>query len=210
MANTYQSQASATPSSGTVITVSKPTGTAEGDMLIAMMSATAGGASITPPAGWTAVGEGGTASSTRTAVWYRVAGASEPASYNFTVGATMAAGAGLILRYAPQLPTTPPAVVDASAMGTLQSPAVAPSVSATENADTLIALFSSGTAGSTPTGMTERAAIENLNTGAWAYDQQLSASGATGSRTWTGSVSGVGWSILLKASQAGNRIRMMI
>ena len=213
MAVTYQSQASAAPTSGITITVNKPSGTVEGDVLVAMISVKAGvDLTINPPAGWTAVGQANTAIvSIRTGVWYKVAGASEGGSYAWTSTQTISDATGLILRYAPQSPTTPPGVIDASAMGSAVSPAVAPSLTATENADTLIALFSTnGTPGSTPSGMTQRAAINGANSGAWAYDQQLDAPGAAGTRTWTGSTTGVGWSILLKAAQAGSRIRMMI
>lgn len=207
----YASQASVTPTSGTTITVSKPTGTVDGDVLIAMISVRASSSStITAPSGWTLVGSAGTASSTRTAVYYRVAGTSEPTSYQWTSDLAITDAVGLILRYTPSAPTTPPGSVDATGMGSLVSPAVAPSVTATGNNDRLIALFSSGTPGSVPTGMTQRAAIDGGNSGAWAYDQLLTAIGATGTRTWTGSGSGVGWSVALLGFNAGNRVVMMI
>lgn len=216
MAVTYQSQASATPSSGTAITVAKPAGTVEGDVLVALVVAqsTPTGQSITPPAGWTAVGSGGVPSGSQRigGVWYRVAGASEPANYTFAAAVTLTASVGVLLRYAPQSPTTPPGVVDDAAMaGTVKAPGVAPSLDATGNADTLISLFAAQTTqGSTPTGMTERALFLPGAAAVGIYDQQLSAPGATGTREWTGSSNARSWSILLLASQAGSRIRMMV
>lgn len=207
----YASQASVTPTSGTTITVSKPTGTVDGDVLIGMISVRASSSpTITAPSGWTLVGSALTSSSTTTAVYYRVAGTSEPTSYQWTSDLAITDAVGLILRYTPSAPTTPPGTIDASGMGSIASPAVAPSVTATGNNDRLIALFSSGTPGSVPTGMTERAAIDGGNSGAWVYDQLLTADGDTGTRTWTGSGSGCGWTIALLAYQTGNRIRMMI
>ena len=207
----YAAQASATPTSGTTVVVSKPAGTIDGDVLVAMVSIRASSPSITPPSGWTLVGSvAGTSSGTVTGVWTRVA-SSEPASYTWTSSNTITDAVGLILRYTPAAPTTAPGSVDATAQGSLVSPAVAPSVSATGNNDRLICLFSTGsTVGSTPSGMTQRAAIDNGLSGAWAYDELLTAIGATGTRTWTGSGSGVGWTVALLGNQQGSRIRMMI
>ena len=216
MAVTYQSQASATPSSGTTITVAKPSGTVEGDVLVAlvMVQGTTTQQSITPPAGWTAVGGGGVPSgSVRIGgVWYRVAGGSEPASYTFTVAVTMNQSVGVLLRYAPQSPTTPPGVVDDAAMAeTVTTPGVAPSLDATGNADTLISLFAAQTTqGATPSGMTERVLSLQSAIKVGVYDQLLSSPGATGTREWTGSSGARSWSILLFAEQAGSRIRMMV
>ncbi|MBK9427224.1 MAG: hypothetical protein IPN63_07520 [Gammaproteobacteria bacterium] len=96
--------------------------------------------------------------------------------------------------------------------GTAASPAVAPDVSAAATDDTLIALFSAGdqTVGSTPSGMTQRFLSDQSLTSLGIYDEALSASGATGSRTWTGSGSGTGASIVIRASAAAGRIRMMV
>jgi len=58
--------------------------------------------------------------------------------------------------------------------------------------------------------MTQRVAIDGGSSGAWVYDQLLTADGDTGTRTWTGSGSGCGWTITLLGYQTGNRIRMMI
>ena len=216
MAVTYQSQASATPSSGTTITVTKPSGTVDGDVLVALIVAESStpGVTITPPAGWTAVGSGGVPSGTNRigGCWSRVAGGSEPANYTFSINNALIRSVGVLLRYAPQSPTTPPGVIDAAAMaGTVTAPGVAPSLDATGNADTLISLFAAQTTqGSTPTGMIERALILQDNIDVGVYDELLSAPGATGTREWTGSSNARSWSILLLASQAGSRIRMMI
>ena len=217
MAVTYQSQASATPSSGTSITVAKPAGTVEGDVLVALMVAITSSSSgdISAPAGWLSAGSGAVAAppgfTGRGLCAYRVTGASEPANYTFTRGDAISAAAGVILRYAPQAPTAPPGVVDAVGMSGQVTPGVAPSVDAAGNADTLITWhISRTTEGATPTGMTQRALISLTDIKLGCYDELLSSPGATGTRTWTGSSNARSWSILLFAEQAGSRIRMMV
>lgn len=209
----YASQASATPSSGTAITITKPAGTVSGDVLVAMVEVrlVGGAPTVTPPAGWTLVGTALLGSNNRVGVWTRVAGGSEPANYTWTASASVNGSAGLILRYVPQTPTQAPGVVDAVAMGSVSSPASAPSVNATGDNDTLIALFSTaGSVGSTPTDMTQRAAIGSGSDVAYAYDQLLTQTGATGTREWTGSTTAIGFTVALLANQGGSRIRMMV
>ena len=195
------------------MTISKPSGTAEGDVLVAAMNTSTPLAhSITPPSGWTQVGITASAAN-RFGVWQKIAGASEPADYTWTTsGSISSASPGAILRYAPQAPSLPPGIIDASGFGSAQSPAVAPDVSAAATDDTLIALFSAGdqTVGSTPTGMTQRFLSDQSLTSLAIYDEALTASGATGTRTWTGSGTGTGASIVIRASAAAGRIRMMV
>ncbi len=195
------------------MTISKPSGTAEGDVLVAAMNTNTSLAhSITPPSGWTQVGITASAA-TRFGVWQKIAGPSEPADYTWTTSGNInSASPGAILRYSPQSPSLPPGIIDASGFGSAQAPAVAPSVSAAATDDTLIALFSAGdqTVGSTPSGMTQRFLSDQSLTSLGIYDEALSASGATGSRTWTGSGSGTGASIVIRASAAAGRIRMMV
>ncbi len=214
MSMAYASQASATPASGTSVTITKPSGTVEGDALVAMVVVSAGALpNITPPAGWTAVGTFAIGGAKRAGVWTKIAGGSEPANYTWTSSVSMSQAASFILRYVPQSPTQSPGVVDATAMGSgVASPGVAPSVNASGDNDTLIALFSANiSSGSTPTGMTQRAAIEpSGSVQAYAYDELLTQTGATGTRTWTGSSQGFGFTIALLANQGGSRIRMMV
>ena len=73
-------------SDGTSVTVTKPTGTTTGELLVAFHS-TDGKETLTGPSGWTAVDaviQMGSSTSSR--VYYKVATAAEPANYNFTSG----------------------------------------------------------------------------------------------------------------------------
>lgn len=72
---------------GTSVTVSKPAGTADGDLLIAFISETGVG-SITAPAGWTLIGSVASGSSVTQAAYYKIA-ASEGASWTWTLGASV-------------------------------------------------------------------------------------------------------------------------
>lgn len=85
---TVRSVSTNTTSSATSLNVTKPAGTVEGDLLIAFMVANRAATSITPPSGWTsAFLEVGTANRTY-AIYYKVAGPSEPANYTFTIDVT--------------------------------------------------------------------------------------------------------------------------
>lgn len=74
-------------SAGTSVVLTKPAGTADGDVLIAFV-AEIGVGSITAPAGWTLIGSE-PAGSTLTVAAYRKVAASEGASWTWTLGASV-------------------------------------------------------------------------------------------------------------------------
>lgn len=77
------------------LTINKPTGTVQNDVMIASIAVRASTVTITPPSGWTLVRRMDNADSTANslAVYRLVAGASEPADYTWTFSpAAMAAG----------------------------------------------------------------------------------------------------------------------
>jgi hypothetical protein len=79
------------------ISIAKPAGTAQGDLLLAIISHQSGAAvSMTPPSGWTTVpnADYSDANNTRIHAWYKFAGASEPSSYTFTMSGSSQAIAG--------------------------------------------------------------------------------------------------------------------
>ncbi len=80
----------------TTLTLNKPAGTVAGDLLVAHIG-TANGPAMTAPSGWTQVpGLAGIVNADQRLVsWYRIAGASEPASYTFTTGVTDANTGGI-------------------------------------------------------------------------------------------------------------------
>jgi hypothetical protein len=185
---TYQSLATATRgSNGTSLTINKPTGTTQGDLLIAILSKDGTGA-INTPSGWTLINEGssGTGSGNiRLGVFYKVAGASEPSSYTITWSDSEQA-VGAILRYS-NFCTGNPINVSGSATGGSNTP-TAPSVTTTV-ADTLVLRIYGadgdlGAGAGYPSGHTGRFSIES-NSGSdtcsgGAADRTQTAIGATG------------------------------
>jgi RHS repeat-associated protein len=73
-------------SAGTSITVAVPEGVQQGDLLLAMFAL--GNSADTTPTGWTAANANFTNGTTRYRLYYRIATATEPASYAFTISAS--------------------------------------------------------------------------------------------------------------------------
>src|SRR3990172_9172095 len=106
----YQSHATngTVEGSGTTITIDKPSGTAEGDLLVAQIVHGTGSQSTLDggqPSGWTQIGVGNNADH-NIGVWWKIAGAAEPANYTFTstIDNDMS---GEIIRISGAHPTTP-------------------------------------------------------------------------------------------------------
>ncbi len=80
------------------VTVAKPSGVVTGDLLLGIMTCDATGsiAALAPPdVSWTAHGAGGTGDSGFGQVWTKTVTASEPTTYDFTVGGT--AGSAVLM-----------------------------------------------------------------------------------------------------------------
>jgi hypothetical protein len=141
---TYRFPTVSSSSSGTLLTLTKPAGTAPRDLLIAQVSARGSTAGVfVPPAGWTqvrAVMHG--SSSLQQVIFYKVAGASEPASYSFTLGSSSSGLAGGISAFQ-GLKTSSP--VDGHAASTSPVPSstvTAPSLTTTSANALVLAFFS--------------------------------------------------------------------
>jgi len=91
----YRSANSASITSGTTLTVTKPSGTVAGDVLVATVMARPSGVTFTAPSGWVLVRSTTQSAgpSLRFVTYYKVAGASEPASYSWTLGGSSTSGA---------------------------------------------------------------------------------------------------------------------
>ncbi|WP_245591879.1 cell wall anchor protein [Cystobacter fuscus] len=82
----YRSGSTATGKSITSLSITKPTGTVAGDVLLAhLVNRNNVAAVATPPAGWTLLRSDQSASQLKSWVFYKVATASEPASYAFAI-----------------------------------------------------------------------------------------------------------------------------
>jgi hypothetical protein len=184
----------------TTLSLSKPAGVASGDMmLVAIYTGDAASASITPPSGWTELRTYAPNSFFRFSVFYRVAGASEGASYSFTVGDVDTVGA--ISAYRGGETGAPASTISTGLSGTSLA---APSITTTE-ANTMIISIVGGDEGAAsakswtpPSGVTERSDryLGSLSLAVGDFTQ--ASAGATGTKTWISSHSltkGVGVTI---------------
>jgi hypothetical protein len=70
--------------------ISKPSGTVAGDLMVLSIAARSSAATITPPAGWSLLltNTETTTTTSKLSTYYKIAGVSEPASYNWSSGTT--------------------------------------------------------------------------------------------------------------------------
>ncbi len=183
---------------GTTITITKPAGLATGNVMVAHVTTRDTGGYTTVPAGWTLVtsqplpnsgGESG--------VWYKVATASEPASYTWGwAGQNDAVGA--VGAYSGTWTAAGPIEwqAGASTTGTSNAPGGG-SLDTTLNNDMLLLLVGAGSnanVSTTPAGMTNRydltssSGAPSVRASGQGFDQQLTtaATGITRSYTMTG------------------------
>ncbi|MGP4033284.1 PKD domain-containing protein [Pseudarthrobacter sp. 1C304] len=172
----------------TSVTLNKPAGTAAGDVLVASFTADKN-PTATAPAGWTAIVNNLSISSgARAFAYYRVVGASDPASYTWTLSTAVKWGGG-ITAYRGVNNTTPLDSTVATATNTTYtaSSIAAPSITTASNNALLIGGvgFDSSTPGATaPTGWTERWEATDGQIAQQA-DRTQATAGATGTATWT-------------------------
>jgi hypothetical protein len=171
-------------------TVNKPTGVVAGDLLLATMEVDADPVTVTGPSGWTLLLDTlvapGTTSAFHAQVWYKVATASEPASYTWGVPASPWVDIGL-LAYSGVNTTTPIDSFNGRDAGIVSS-ASTNSITTTQANDLVVALFinfqsATWTAGP---GTTQRYDFD----GNTAEDVVQASAGSTGAKSATASVAG--------------------
>lgn len=179
------------PQAGSSIELPLPLGTAENDVMIAAIGYQPNTLTITPPAGWTLVGGSSNAGATANslAVFRRIAGPAEPASYLWTFsGGAQAAGGMQVFSGAD---TTTPIDVSAGQATASNLNHATPSITTTVANTMLVAAhtFASSATWIPPAGMTEAYDRANLNTNN-AAGQSIEGSyaaqaaiGATGAKT---------------------------
>lgn len=173
------------------VVVPRPTGTMSGDLLVVVLDAR-GGVTVTPPSGW-AVVRNTVSGGVRQVSMYRIAGATEPASYTFTLGSGRGATA-VLLAYGGVLAATP---LDANGGATATSRTItAPSITTTATGDLLVAGYgianSSAITGPSAMSCPAYRALSATNNKAAtrACDQIVGAAGVTGTRVATAATSG--------------------
>ena len=172
---------SSTAGSNTSVSVSKPTGVVDGDVMVATV-AFAGG-TLTAPAGWTQVLEqAGTGVTLRV---YRRTASSEGSSYTWSL--STADGLAVAIGAYYNVDTTTPVGGSGSQANSSSTSMVAPTVTPGTTADML--LFAGAVAGNVrataPGGMNEEADAGATGVGVYMADQLLASGSATGTRTAT-------------------------
>lgn len=161
---------------GTLV-INKPTGTVEGDLMVAVMSK-AVDATWTGDTGWTEVADQGLNPSLRVA--YKVAGASEGGSYTFTANTSSNGVSGSILTYRYAAYDTIGSFVTGA------NPLVLSSISPSESQSVLIAAGARGTVSTTlgtPTSMTAQVTDSDADAPSYIVCDQIVAKGPTGTRS---------------------------
>jgi MSHA biogenesis protein MshQ len=174
------------------LVIDQPSGTAQDDVMIASIGVRPSSTTITPPSGWTLVRRinNSNSNSNSLAVYRRVAGSSEPASYKWTLSGSNYAVGGIQSFFG--IDTANPIDVEngqTTANGTAHA---TPSVTTTVANAMLVTshTFSSNRSWSPPSGMTEAFDVSTGpdSSGGQAiegnYDVQVSA-GSTGTKTAT-------------------------
>jgi hypothetical protein len=167
---TYQSSQTAASSQVTTtsLTVSKPSGVASGDFMLASVAVHGGSSAVvtTVPSGWTLIGSTTNDANLLLLSYWKIAGGSEPGSYEWVISGSLTAEGG-ITRYTGVDTSNP---IDAFAENSgLSITATTSVITTTVASGTVVALFAvdegkSSVAGSyfsTPTGMTERYDVSN-------------------------------------------------
>jgi hypothetical protein len=183
------------PSGTLTLTIDRPSGTAAGDVMIASIAVRPNTATITAPAGWTPVRriDNANATANSLAVYYKVAGVSEPTNYSWTFS-TSTGSAGGVQTFS-GVDTNNPVHVEGGGNTASGLTHATPSVTTTVTNTMLVTshAFSSSATWTPPAGMTEAfdAASQTVPNAAGIsiegnYVMQTAA-GATGTKTATAS-----------------------
>ena len=174
----------------TSLTITRPTGTQTGDVLLAQVTTAAATATVTAPAGWTLQNStADTGNNVRDLLYWRVAAANDPTSWNWTFSSSLKASGGITV-YSGVDPASPINAAAVTTNGTATN-LVAPSVITTKDNTMVVATYGTrtGTTITAASGMSER--YDQASTGNAAAsrttsetaDQTQATAGTTGTRT---------------------------
>ena len=187
----YRSSASTSNASANSLTITKPTGVVENDIMIAGIGSDTDTMTITPPAGWTTLGKI-SQSGVMLETFWKKAGASEGANYTFNYSATVRS-VGLITAYL-NCASSPVDVENGqtTSSGTSHS---TPSVTTTVDNCRLVCVFCAinATAWTAGGSLTERVDQASSTVMAICLDDEFQGTaGSTGAKSATSDVAGIG------------------
>ena len=202
----FRAASSAVNNATTTLVLPRPTGIVQGDVLLALVSSR-GAPVISAPAGWSSVLTTQNGTLMEQAAFVRTAGASEPASYTFTLSKAVSTTGG-ILAYS-GVDAAHPIDAAAGAVSASSATVTAPSITTSTPNAMLVAHFGMAriTGFSTPAAMTERFDVSvstalTYKISSAADDETFGGPGATGSRSATaaGATGNIGQLIALRAA----------
>ncbi len=205
--------ASGAPTSS--VTVGVPGGVAAGDLMLAQIAVRGGtGVTITAPAGWTGILQGTNGTILRQAIYYRIAGATEPASYTFTLSSNQRMTGGIAVYHG--VDAADPIDVWSTRSNASSTAVTANAVTTTVANTMVVGFFATGTVTSftPPGGMTERhdaATSAGPNGVAIEAAEAVQAmAGSTGTRTATAGSAGanIGALVALKPGGGLDHVRI--
>ena len=121
---------------------SSPSAIVAGDVMVAVVTVRGGtGTTITPPSGWNLINSNDSGTSIKSSTYYKVATASEGASYTWSLSASLKAS-GVISAYS-GVDTASPIMVQANQVNASSTTMTAPSVTSTADGAMVIAAYSS-------------------------------------------------------------------
>jgi hypothetical protein len=172
------------------LSITKPAGVVEGGLMVATVTA-AGTGAVTTPSGWTVV-KTLTQGTLRQATYYKVAGASEPASYSWSLSSSRVASGG-IADYSGVNQTVPIDAI-ASAGGESGNAAV-PSATTSAANDLVLAVasFATGTTVTPDASTIERFDVKSSSNTTSQADFAQATAGATSAKTMTPVVTTGAW-----------------
>src|SRR4051794_9602509 len=165
------------------LTITKPAGTSSGDLLVSCFSLD-GSTVKSAPSGWTAIAAVTNVARPRVYGYYRIAGASEPASYRWTTNASVASSGGIV-RYSGASGLDAPAVKGSGLSGTT---ATVPGVTTVTSNAMVVGCMGLGLSATAAqiTGPASMSQVWDLTGTQNEFDDARQATpGPTGTRTWT-------------------------
>lgn len=202
----------------TTLNVSKPSGTQDGDILIAVISVRGGtSTTITPPAGWTLINSNDSTTILKSSIFWKQSSASDNNIQTFSFNSSQKAS-GVISGYS-GVDTTSPVNAQNSQVNASSTSMTAPDVTTTVTNTMVIAAYSTATGTTMTAGSSMSLRGQAASTGGSAatrttsglQDIIQSATGSTGTKTMTAGTAAVniGHTIALKpaasVSQVGYR-----
>jgi hypothetical protein len=193
------------------ISITKPTGTIQNDVMIAnIYCGGSGNITVTPPSGWTLVSQTSVTGQIM-ATYFKVAGASEPSSYSWSVSGGQQNQGGITTYYG--VDTSNPINAYSNQSNSASTSYTAPSVTTTVNNTMLVGAFGAKAGGTSntvtpPSGFTELYDIGQNNNGPACLessDYVQASAGASGNKVATGqSGVNIGHLIALKPASGTN------